>query len=176
MWERIIVSFPACSGNNLPSNGGSDVLGRCLAAAIHKRHEIKVGIIWMLQQVIDDGTCAFAEHIGEYAGKLEIGHGQTVLGTVLLSRHKAGQLHQIPAQVTQLPDIVWRDKASAHQIMLENVCNPFGIFLVRFLPPDGFHVFWMGQHEIAGGFKDIVDRNPVLSGRLLRYNISQSSE
>ena len=46
--------------------------------------------------------------------------------------------------------------------MLEDVGNPLGVPLVRFLPPNGFHIFGVGEDDVAGGFQNVINRNPIL--------------
>ena len=68
-------------------------------------------------------------------------------------------------QIPKLADVGRRNEASGYQIMLEDVCNPFGVLLVGFLAPDCFDVLWMGENDFTGRFKNVVNGNPVLSGR-----------
>ena len=50
--------------------------------------------------------------------------------------------------------------------MFVEVCNPDGILFVSLLATDRFDILRMCQGDLAGRFKDFVDRNPVLAGGL----------
>ena len=50
--------------------------------------------------------------------------------------------------------------------MFEDVGNPFGVLLIRFLPSDCFYVLGVGKNDIAGRFQDVVNGYPILSCRL----------
>ena len=45
--------------------------------------------------------------------------------------------------------------------MLEDVCDPFGIPLVCFLTPNGFHILRVSKDNTAGGFQNVVNGNPI---------------
>ena len=49
--------------------------------------------------------------------------------------------------------------------MLEEVSNPFGIFLVSFLSTDSLNIFGMGKDNGTIVFLDVVNRDPVFTGR-----------
>lgn len=49
--------------------------------------------------------------------------------------------------------------------MFKDICNPLGIPLVGFLAANRFDILGMRQNDIAGWLQDVVDRNPILSGR-----------
>ena len=72
---------------------------------------------------------------------------------------------------SHIPQILpnWRDrgryKASGNKIVFEDVSNPLSVALVGFLPPNRLHVFGVGKDNVAGGFQNIVDGNPILPGR-----------
>jgi len=57
------------------------------------------------------------------------------------------------------------DEAGPDHIAHEQIANPFGILTVRLVPLTGLRIFGMGQCHIAGLFKDIEDRDPILTGR-----------
>ena len=101
-----------------------------LAAPVKERRDIK-GFTRMLQQLTDNGGRALAEHVTEHVIQFEVGDRETVLGTVLLSRGIPDELLIVAAQVTQLTNILRRDKAAANQVVLEKVGDPHGIFLMK---------------------------------------------
>ena len=42
--------------------------------------------------------------------------------------------------------------------MLEDVRNPFDVPLVRFLTPNGFHIFGVSEHNVVGVLQNVVRR------------------
>src|SRR5699024_680042 len=48
------------------------------------------------------------------------------------------------------------------KVVLEDVSHPLGIRFVCFLAPDSFHIFGVSKDNVAGGFQDVVDGNPIL--------------
>ena len=142
-----------------------DFLWGSLAAPVKKRCDIK-GFTRMLQQLTDNGGRALAEHVTEHVIQFEVGDRETVLGTVLLSRGIPDELLIVAAQVTQLTNILRRDKAAANQIVLEKVGDPHGIFLIRLLAFDGFDELGMRNDDMEVLFKDVVNGEPILAGGL----------
>lgn len=104
----------------------------------------------------------FAKDIGKHIVQFDIGNCQTVLGTVLLPSGEVGQFPVIAHQIPKLANISWRDKTAAHQIVLEDVRNLFGIFLVCFLPSNRLDIFGVRQDDGAGSLQNIVNRCPIL--------------
>lgn len=47
--------------------------------------------------------------------------------------------------------------------MLKKVSNSFGIPFVSFLSLNCFNIFWVSQNNIAGQFKNVVNRNPIFA-------------
>ena len=88
-----------------------------------------------------------AEHIREHIVQFEIGNGQTVLSPVFLAGGEAGKFPTITEQVSKLTKICRRDQAPGDKVVLEDVCNPFGVSLVCFLAPNGFHIFGVSQNK-----------------------------
>ena len=50
--------------------------------------------------------------------------------------------------------------------MLEDVGNPLGIFLIRFLSPNRLDILGMDQNNGAGVFQNVVNRYPIFPGGL----------
>ena len=48
--------------------------------------------------------------------------------------------------------------------MLEDVGNPLGIPFFSLLAPDGLHILRVCEDDVAGGFQNIVNRNPIFPG------------
>ena len=72
--------------------------------------------------------------------QLNVGNRETVLETVLLAGHEAGQFETVTHKITKLSDISRWHKATGNKVMLEQVSNPFGIFLVSFLSTDSLNI------------------------------------
>ena len=66
-------------------------------------------------------------------------------------------------KVAELADVSGRHKASGNKIMLEEVSNPFGLFLVNFFSTDSLNIFGMSKDNRTIVFQDAVDREPVLT-------------
>ena len=49
--------------------------------------------------------------------------------------------------------------------MLKQVSNPFGIFLVSFLSTDSLNIFGMSKDNRTTLFEDVINRDPVFTGR-----------
>ena len=118
----------------------------------------------MFEQSVKHTGCTLAENIGEYIVQLEVAHSQAVLGAVLLTGYKTRQLDVVAAQIAKLANVRRRDKAGTHQVALEKLGNPLGVFLVGFLALDRFDVLGVRQADVAGLFKAIEHRNPVFAG------------
>lgn len=95
---------------------------------------------WLFQKACRNSSSRFAEDIGEHIVQLDVGDGKAVLCAVLFARDEIGELPAIAHQVTELADICRRNKAAGHKVVLENVCDPFGVLLVGFLAANCFDV------------------------------------
>ena len=49
--------------------------------------------------------------------------------------------------------------------MLEQISDPFGVFLVSFLSTDSLNIFGMSKDNGAFFFENVINRNPVFTGR-----------
>ena len=145
--------------------GPLNFLRGSLTAFVEERRDIK-GFTRMLQQLTDDGGRALNEHTTEHVIQFEVGDCEAVMGTVLLSRGIPDEFLIVAAQVTQLTNILRRDKAAANQVVLEKVGDPHGIFLIRLLAFDGFDELGMRDDDVEVFFKDVVNGEPILAGGL----------
>ena len=59
---------------------------------------------------------------------------------------------------------VWH-KAVGNKIMLEQVSNPWSLFLVSFLSTDSLNILRMDKYNFAIFFQYIINRNSVFTGR-----------
>ena len=84
---------------------------------------------------------------------------------VFLAGSKVGEFPAVTYQIPKLTNIWRRDKTSGYKVVLEDVGNPLSVPLVCFLTPDGFHIFGVSEDNIAGVLQDVVNGNPILSGR-----------
>jgi hypothetical protein len=97
----------------------------------------------------DSGDC-LAEDIGKHIVRFDVRSGQAVLGAVFLPGGEVGQFPVVAYQIPELAGVCRRDKAAGHQIMFENVGDPFGVLLIRFLPSDYLDVLRMSKNDVAG--------------------------
>ena len=88
------------------------------------------------------------------------------MDTVLFTGSKVSKLMMITNEIPELPDISRRNKTAGNKVVFENVGDSFSVLFVCFLAPNRFDIFRVSKNDIAGIFKDVVDRNPVLSCRL----------
>lgn len=116
------------------------------------------------QDKLGDGTCGFAEHVGEHIVEFEVGHGETVLGAILFGGDHVGELHAVANEVTKLADDRRRDKAGLDHAAHEQVTNPTSVLAIRLVALHGLGVLGVGERKIAGLFKDIEHGNPVFPG------------
>lgn len=84
------------------------------------------------------------------------------MGTVFLFGDEVSQFSVLAHQIPELPDIRSRDKTAGYQTVLENISDPFGVFLVCFLASDCLDVLGVGQNDGAGTLQDVVNRNLIL--------------
>ena len=73
-----------------------------------------------------------------------------------------GEFPAVAHQVPKLADIRRRDKAPGNEVVLEDIRNPLGVFLVGFLSPNSLDVLRVGKHDIAGWLQNVVNGNPIL--------------
>jgi hypothetical protein len=123
---------------------------------------IEIGIT-LFEQLVQHTQRAYAKDIRENIIQFEVAHGQAVLATVFLRGVGISQFCVITTQVTQLADILGRDKTGTHQVALEKFGNPLCVPFVGFFSLDGFDIFGVCQADVAGLFKGIENRNPVFS-------------
>ena len=147
---------------HLSVHSSLDFLNRSLDIFRQVRGHIK-GLV-VLQQSGGNSGSRFAKDIRKHIVQFDIGNCQAVLGAVLLPGSEIGQLPMVAHQIPELADIRWWDKTAGHQIVLEDVGDPFGVFLVGFLSPNCLDVLGVGQNNGAGGFQNVVNGYPILPG------------
>lgn len=111
-----------------------------------------------------------AESVRNNGSQLDVGNRETVLEAVLFTGHKAGQLVTAAHEVTELPDVSGRHKAAGNKIMLEQVSDPFRIFLVSFLTADSLNIFGMGKDNGTINFQNVVNMNSVFIRKIRAQN------
>ena len=83
---------------------------------------------------------------------------------VFLAGTKVGEFPTVTYQIPKLTNICRRDKTPGHEVVLEDIRDPLGVPLVRFLASDGFHIFGVSEDNIAGALQNVVNGNSILSG------------
>ena len=69
------------------------------------------------------------------------------MSAVLFSDNIIVEFPTVAYQIPKLADVCRRNKAAAYKVVLENIRNPFGIFLVGLFTSNGFHIFWMCKNN-----------------------------
>lgn len=118
-------------------------------------------------QVIRDGGCGFAEHIGHDGVERDIADGKSVLKTVFLTAPHRDEFATVSCELTQDADVLTGDKAAFNETDTEQVTNPLGILGIVLVSLYSFHPFGVGDdNPDAAPLKDVENRHPVFSGRL----------
>ena len=105
----------------------------------------------------------FTKHVREHIIQFEIGDRQAVLRPVFLAGSEVGEFPAVTYQIPKLANICRRDEASGDEVVFEDVSDPLGVSLIRFLSPDGFHILGVSKDDVAGGLQNIVNGDPILS-------------
>jgi len=116
--------------------------------------------------LLNDGGRTLSEYVRKHVVKFESRHSKAILGAVFLASGVTGQFTPIATKVSELTDVGGRNEAASDKVVLEQVCNPLSIFLVGFLPLNGFDKLRVRNNDIAGYFKDSVNVEPILACRL----------
>ncbi len=117
-----------------------------------------------VQQVVCDFRGRFPEHIGDNPIQGEVAHSESVLVTVLFTGTHGNEFVPIAGQFPENPDLFSGDVAAGHETHSEQVSDPSGIFLVILVALDSRNPFGVRDDNMEGIFKNIPDRNSVLSG------------
>ena len=153
------AEFFSLFSTHLPVHSGLDFLYRGLDAFGKIRGHIKRFVAF--QQLGRNSRSSFAKDIRKHIIQLNIGNGQAVLGAVLFPCGVICQFPVIAHQVPELPNISRRDKTAGYQIVFEDVGDPLGIFLVRFLPTNCFDILRVGQNNGTGSLQNVVNGDPI---------------
>ena len=114
----------------------------------------------------NDRLSGFAKGIGNDRSQLDVGDSQGILHPIFLTGRKAHELVAVAKNLTQIADLLLGNEAAGDEVVLEQVGNPDGVFLIGLLAPDRFDILRMCQSDPAGRLQDVVDRDPVLAGGL----------
>ena len=68
---------------------------------------------------------------------------------VLFSYNKVAEFPAVAHQVAKQAYICWRYKVAINKVVLKNVRNPFGVFLVGFLAANSLHIFGVCKDNFA---------------------------
>ena len=142
--------------------GGLNLVNGGPASAVDKRRDVKL-FAGMIQHVADDSGRTLAEYVTKHAIELEVGNGETILGTVFLAGGAGSQFDPITAKVAQLANVFGWDETARDKVMLEQVGNPLRVLLIGLFAFDSFDELGMANHHVAGGFKDVMDRDPIFA-------------
>lgn len=79
-----------------------------------------------------------------------------------LAGSEVGKFPSVTHQIPKLADVCWWNEAPGDKIVLEDVCDPLSVPLIRFLPSNCFHILGVSKDNIAGALQNVVDGNPIL--------------
>lgn len=118
-------------------------------------------------EVVRNGSCGLAKHIGHDGIQRHIADGKSVLKAVFLAASHGYQFIAVTSQLTEDADILVRDKAAFHQADAEQISNPFGVFGIILVAFYSFDPFGIGDDDPdASLLQDIKGRNPILPSGL----------
>ena len=152
-------------GRNSTVYSGLNLRKRSFAASVHELCNVKM-FTGMCEDIFGNGTSRFAEDIREHIIQFQVGHGEAVLRTVLLTSQHIRQLHAVTNEASQMADSWRRDKGRIDHVAHEQVADPFCVLPVSLVALLRFGVLGMCQCHQTGLFEDVKDRNPELAGRL----------
>ena len=109
-----------------------------------------------------DGRSTLSKHVCKHIVKFKVGNGQTVLCSVLLSGCVRGKLNPIAAEITELTNIVRWNKASVHEIVLEQIGDPLSILLVSLFALNCLYEFRMANDNITSVLQMLCIGNQYL--------------
>ena len=112
---------------------------------INKGFKVKRCICGIFQKFIQYRLSRFAEGVRNNVSQLDIGNRETVLQTILFALLKEGQFEAVTHKVTELADVSGCHKTTDNKIMLKQVSNLFGIFLVSLPSTDSLNIFGMSK-------------------------------
>lgn len=114
-------------------------------------------------EVIRNGGCGFAKHIGHNGIQCHIADGKGILEAVLLAAFHRNQFIAVAGKLTQNADIQIWDEAALYKANTKQITNPFGVFRVILVSLYSLYPFGIGNDNIDFIFQNIKDRNPVFS-------------
>ena len=116
-------------------------------------------------EVIRNGGCGFAKHIGHNGIQCHIADGKGILEAVLLAAFHRNQFIAVAGKLTQNADIQIWDEAALYKANTKQITNPFGVFRVILVSLYSLYPFGIGNNDPDTTlFKDVEYRNPILSG------------
>ena len=107
---------------------------------------------------VTDEDVAVVKKNGEEYIVIEETVGQNIMHIIAEKMTAQGDITYAVADVSR-----WH-KASGNKIMLKQVSNPFGIFLVSLFSTDSLNVFGMSKDNRTVFFQDVINRDPVFTG------------
>lgn len=85
------------------------------------------------------------------------------MDAILFGRFHTDKFEAVSGNLTELPEIFWRDKRASDKIKLVKICYPFRIFFVGFLAFNSFDIFRVRKAYINVILEIIKNRNPLFS-------------
>ena len=159
---KAFAELDSLFGRDSAVNGVLDHIKWSFAAFVNERRDIEL-FAGMGKDVFGDRPGGLSEHIRKHIIQFKIGHGKTVLRTVLLAGQRIRQFHAVTDKFAEIANGCRRDKGRFDHAAHEQVANPTGILAVSLVAFLGFGVLGMRKRHLAGFLKHIKYRNPILA-------------
>jgi len=124
------------------------------------------GVLLATRDGLDHRASAYAHHVADDAGELQVGVLKDLLDTQRVLRDFSDQLLPGAGQVAQFMNRRRRDKAAPNETVREQVCNPHGIVHVGLAARYAADLQGVGEDEVKLPVQHVADRLPVNAGRL----------
>ena len=116
-------------------------------------------------EVIRNGGCGFAKHIGHNRIQCHVADGKRILKAVLLAAPHRNQFVAVTSKFAKNANIQVWDEATFHKANTKQIPDPLGIFRIILVSLYSFYPFWVSNNDPNTTlFKDVEHRNPILSG------------
>ena len=116
-------------------------------------------------EVIRNGGCGFAKHIGHNAIQCHIADSKCILETIFLAAFHRNQLIAVAGKFPQNADIPIWDEAAFYKPNTKQITDLLGVFCIILVSLHSLYPFGVGNHDLNTTlFKNVKHRNPILSG------------
>ena len=119
-----------------------------------------------VQQVILNVRSGLPKHIGDYGIQRQIAHSESVLKTVLSTGTHGYELAPIAGKLTENTGVLTWNVTAGNQSHTKQIPDPLGILFVILVALHSGNPLRVCDNDMAGIFKDIPNRNPILAGTL----------